>query len=123
MTTAVICVAVFAGSLLISWRLARFLQALDQRDAERLVIAEAERILHTLHRRPPGTGMAFPSGSHRTVDAAAMSGTVTLADYRRLECNYCFAEIAKRDLPAHIRECPARAARIAHPSSRGKAGA
>ena len=52
-----------------------------------------------------------------------MSRLVTLADYKRLECTFCFHEFARRDLPGHLRECPARLARISHPSNHGKAGA
>ena len=43
-TTAIVCATVFAGSILVSWRLARLLKDCDARDAAMYAVVEAERI-------------------------------------------------------------------------------
>jgi hypothetical protein len=57
---AVACVALFAGSVWFSYRLAGFLAECDRRDAERLAVAEAERIVrHAAYGIHPST---WPKG-------------------------------------------------------------
>ena len=61
--TAVVCVGVFAGSLLLAWRLGRFLADCDRRheyvviDMRRstAVIAEAEAIVRNAYSTDPTT--------------------------------------------------------------------
>lgn len=43
--TAVVCVVVFVASIALSIRLGKFIKDCDRRDADRHVVAEAERIV------------------------------------------------------------------------------
>lgn len=65
MTAAVVCVGVFAGSLLLAWRLGRFLKDCDRGQADpytvvdmrrsTAVIEEAERIVRNAYSVDPTT--------------------------------------------------------------------